>query len=155
MPELPEVTTISNQLRKEIRGFAIEGVKDLDSYRTEPEFSIFKKEVVGKKIQDVARIAKTIVVELKKETPWDKESPSKNPAEMLFLVFHLAMTGRLLLRNTEDQPDPWSRLVFHLTYKGVSLTGAKIPDLNPSDPGSDHKLRFLRKQGLPRAATSQ
>ena len=49
---------------------------------------------------------------VKKETPWDKESPSKDSAETLFLVFHLAMTGRLLLRDKNDKVDPWTRLVF-------------------------------------------
>ena len=90
----------------------VEDVNNFGAYRTEPEIAVFKKEVVGKKIQDVMRIAKTIVIELKKETPWDKESPSKDSAETLFLVFHLAMTGRLLLRDKNDKVDPWTRLVF-------------------------------------------
>lgn len=115
MPELPEVTTISNQLRKEIKDFEVDDVRILGSYRTEPEFSVFKKEVVGRKIKSVLRVAKTIVIELKKETPWNKKSPYKDFAETLFLVFHLAMTGRLLLRNSGAKADPWTRLVFTLS----------------------------------------
>lgn len=127
MPELPEVTTISNQLRKEIKGFEVEDIRILGSYRTEPEISVFKKEVEGKEIADVERVAKTIVIKLK---------PDSAPT---YIVIHLAMTGRLLLRDENDKEDPWTRLVFQ-------LTSAKIPDLNSSDPGSDRsgskELRF-------------
>ena len=102
MPELPEVTTISNQLRKEIKGFTIEGVKSLDSYRTEPEFPVFKREVEGREISDVERVAKTIVIKL---------TPESEPS---YIVVHLAMTGRLLLRDKDDKTDPWTRLIFNL-----------------------------------------
>ena len=118
MPELPEVTTISNQLRKEIKGFKIEEISNFGAYRTEPEMAVLKKEVKGKEIYDVERVAKTIVIELKKETPWDKESPSKDSAkEPSYIVIHLAMTGRLLLRDKGDKADPWTRLVFSLKKK--------------------------------------
>lgn len=110
MPELPEVTTISNQLRKEIKGFKVEDVRILGSYRTEPEISVFKKEVRGKEVDDVERVAKTIVIKLK---------PDPAP---IYIVIHLAMTGRLLLRDENDKDDPWTRLIFQLASDKEKLT---------------------------------
>jgi formamidopyrimidine-DNA glycosylase len=110
MPELPEVTTISNQLKKEIKDFEVVGVRILGSYRTEPEISVFKKEVKGKEIDDVERVAKTIVIKLKSGS-----APS-------YIVIHLAMTGRLLLRNSDAKADPWTRLVFQLASDKEKLT---------------------------------
>lgn len=113
MPELPEVTTIVNQLQKEIVGHTIAEVVSVDGYKTTPEFKEFREKVVGQKVLDVRRIAKNIVVELKKKTSSEKKSSSKD-----YIVIHLAMTGRLLLRQIGQKEDPWARLVFKL--KGES-----------------------------------
>lgn len=102
MPELPEVTTITDQLKKEIVGATITDVESIDGYRTQPEFSEFKKRSQGSKIISVERIAKTIVVGLGRDG--------------LFIVIHLAMTGRLLLREPEAAEDPWTRLIFRFGF---------------------------------------
>lgn len=124
MPELPEVTTIINQLKKEITGSIIVDVESVGGYKTVPEFKAFRDKAIGQKVIGVRRIAKNIVVELKKDN-----YPSGNPVgEALYLVIHLAMTGRLLLRPPGFKPDPWTRIIFKLS-------------LDESRIGS-HELRF-------------
>lgn len=99
MPELPEVTTITNQLNKEIIGKIITTVESINGYRTRPDFTEFRTKIEGGRVSQVKRIAKTINIGL----------DSGN-----FIVIHLAMTGRLLLRSAGIPSDPWLRLIFHL-----------------------------------------
>jgi formamidopyrimidine-DNA glycosylase len=63
MPELPEVETIVRDLKKEILGRKIEDVwSDAKKLIKKPEdFEVFKKEIKGKEIKDIKRRAKYIV----------------------------------------------------------------------------------------------
>ena len=131
MPELPEVTTISNQLKKEIKGFKIEEVSNFGAYRTEPGMAVFKKEVEGKEIYDVERVAKTIVIGLGVRLPESalrahSDSGSRSDSKSSYLVIHLAMTGRLLLRDKDDKADPWTRLVFTLSVPPPQLRESEL-----------------------------
>jgi len=90
MPELPEVETTTQGLRKKIVGLTIHdawtdlSTKDKrkhDTIANEKFFKLFKKEVVGKKIISVERRAKNILINL---------SNSKT------ILVHMKMTGHLL-----------------------------------------------------------
>lgn len=83
MPELPEVTTISNQLKKEIVGKTIHSVSINPKYAVYPTNSFFVENVSGSKILNVTRIGKVIIIKLEK---------NKRP---FYITIHLAMTGRL------------------------------------------------------------
>ena len=146
MPELPEVTTITNQLNKEIVGSIIADVVQAGGYKTQPEFAEFKRRSEGSKVLSVKRIAKNIVIELganrhldpSGRTPQDDENTNAQDdgKRGIFLVIHLAMTGRLLLRKPDHKTDPWTRLVFRLTRRvnGLHPTGG--------ESGESKELRF-------------
>lgn len=114
MPELPEVTTITNQLNKELSGLTIESVETVNNYKIHPQVEEFKTKVSKVLVQEVFRIAKNIVIRLK-------------TTELLFIVIHLAMTGRLLLRSRGHKEDPWMRVVFSLSNdKELRFTDSRM-----------------------------
>ncbi len=93
MPELPEVETTVNELKKRVVGFKIIGVwlgapKLLKNY----SFNDFKKNIKNAKIKDIFRKGKNIIFEL-----------DKNRA---FLI-HQKMTGHLLYGKWEKKDNSW------------------------------------------------
>lgn len=80
MPELPEVQTVVNDLKGKVVGFEVEDFDSLWKRNIGIGLTLFKKNVLGKKIVDVIRVAKFIVIVLDRG----------------FIVLHLRMTGRLL-----------------------------------------------------------
>lgn len=106
MPELPEVHTIASDLNKHISGKIIKKVVVSKSYNIKPGASEFVEKVSGKRIKGVRRIAKNIVIDL--ETAGH-------------IIIHLAMTGRVLLRDVKDRKDNWIKAVFILD-EGISNT---------------------------------
>ncbi len=103
MPELPEVHTIVTDLNKNISGFKITGVTISGSYKTLPDNAIFKKALEGNTIVELRRIAKNILIKLS----------SGN-----YILIHLAMTGRVLLRNTSDKADGWTHVTLKILKNG-------------------------------------
>lgn len=82
MPELPEVQTVVDDLREAIVGFTIADFCSLWKKNVGCGFGKFKENVIGRKIVDVKRKAKFILLELN-----DKS----------VIVLHLRMTGQLLI----------------------------------------------------------
>lgn len=138
MPELPEVETIRRQLDHDLSGCIIVKVKTDWEKSFRPSFKVVSRSIVGKKISSIGRQAKLIIFKFR---------PPKDEPRQVYLIFHLKLTGRLLVRSPEDSPDDYTRSVFTL----------RIPDLNPSDPGSTRELRFAdaRKFGFVKLVTSQ
>lgn len=97
MPELPEVFTISQDLKKNIVGFEIRSIQFSSYYRIPEDIKNSLNKLIGKKILDVDRVAKNIVLKISKDN---------------YIIFHLAMTGRLLLRRYKDKSDNWVKLVL-------------------------------------------
>ena len=93
MPELPEVETIVRGLNQKVRNRTFLDVWT-DSPKTvrKPSFEIFKKELKGKKIQNVWRRAKNILFDL---------SGGK------ILLVHQKMTGHLLYGKWEFKDKKW------------------------------------------------
>ena len=79
MPELPEVETIRRDLERLIVGKKILGVEVLSS----KSFLGDPKKIIGKKIIAIKRRAKLLIIEL----------------DDTFLLIHLKLTGRLLVRH--------------------------------------------------------
>lgn len=90
MPELPEVETIAEDLRKaDIEGEEIVNVRifwERSIHSPSPE--IFKKKLAGKKILKVSRRGKFLVFSL---------------SEKGILLLHLRMTGRLTLKDKKEK----------------------------------------------------
>ena len=103
MPELPEVHTIAVDLNKHLSNAVIKSIEIKNNFKTSPPQKDFIKSLINKKIIEVTRISKNIVLELSGEA---------------FLVFHLAMTGRLLIRKSDRPQDDWERIILTLTKNG-------------------------------------
>lgn len=80
MPELPEVETIRKGLKKAIVGKIIAGV----DVWVPKLFHGDKKDIIGKKIKDVERRAKQIIIDVEGDND---------------LLIHLKMTGQLIYRS--------------------------------------------------------
>jgi formamidopyrimidine-DNA glycosylase len=103
MPELPEVHTIVSDLNSNISGYKISGVRIEKNYKTIPDNDTFKKSVLGQSITQVERIAKNIIIHLSSDN---------------YILIHLAMTGRVLLRNKQDKSDGWTKVILDLEKNG-------------------------------------
>lgn len=115
MPELPEVTTTVKQLKKEIRNTKIIDV--WSSYKSphyigkenikDPKyFSFFKKQIIGKKIVDVRRIGKNILIDLD-----DTQT----------ILVHMKMTGSFLI-GPYTSKSKYIRMIFKLEGNGFGDT---------------------------------
>jgi formamidopyrimidine-DNA glycosylase len=101
MPELPEVQTIVNQLNRTIAG---KEIKAVDVLFAKPIKGVsaeeFKRKIAGEKIKKFFRRAKLVVAEL---------SGGFN------LLFHLKLTGRLLLLKENEPTTKHTHIIFHLS----------------------------------------
>ena len=87
MPELPEVETVVRQLKPYLQGRIISSLNIIDP-RLETER---KKDLPGRTVSDVTRLGKQIVLHL---------SALKKKGDFpLWLVFHLRMSGRLIMEG--------------------------------------------------------
>jgi formamidopyrimidine-DNA glycosylase len=127
MPELPEVHTISQDLNKHVSGYSIKGIKVTHNYKIPNDVKKKLHNIIGTKITSADRIAKNIILKL-----------SSNE----YLVFHLAMTGRILLRSDQDGKDRWVKIVFEISRDGVSKY------LNFTDMRQFGKVRVLSEREL-------
>ncbi|MFZ2664395.1 MAG: bifunctional DNA-formamidopyrimidine glycosylase/DNA-(apurinic or apyrimidinic site) lyase [Patescibacteria group bacterium] len=127
MPELPEVYTISQDLKKNIIGYKIKNIQISKYYKLPSPINTKLKNTIGLKILDVDNIAKNVVIKLSKNT---------------YIVFHLAMTGRILLRESSHKDDNWVKVVLELE-KNKKTVNLKFADMRQFG-----KLLVLNKQGL-------
>lgn len=104
MPELPEVETITRDLRGILTGASIDDTKILDG-RVIRGMSLpaFKNKLKGRVIADISRRGKAIVI-----------SFEKNPER---LVVQLMMTGQLIA-SASPAPQKDSRIIFSLSSGG-------------------------------------
>ena len=94
MPELPEVETIVRDLKKRVlRRTFVDVWTDFEKMIKKPEsFKEFKKDIKGRKIENIRRRAKNILFDL---------SGSK------ILLIHQKMTGHLLLGKWKKEKGKW------------------------------------------------
>jgi len=102
MPELPEVETIRRQLNGLIAGKRIKQVRVSLPKMVRLPLAIFKKIVVGAKINCVARRAKILIFEL--SNGWS-------------LLVHLKLSGRMIFRKKgeelQEQDIKWNHLIYY------------------------------------------
>jgi len=122
MPELPEVQTITTDLKKHVIGAKITDITFDENF---PKFS--KNKVAGTKIENVSRVAKNILIELSSGD---------------FIAIHLAMTGRMLLRKKDFPKDNWQRVVFTLEKDG------KEAELRYCDMRMFGKVKLLSQEKM-------
>jgi len=106
MPELPEVETITRQLRKQVLGKKIVQAKTFD--KRIADHSINK--LVSLKIVKVWRRAKAVIINLE-DTLYDHK---------LFLVFRLGMTGHFHYADKLEKQAPQEYLVASFSFSDGS-----------------------------------
>jgi len=129
MPELPEVETISRDLRKSLLGKQITDVCIHNSaVIREPSAEKFKKGLIGLRIKNILRKAKILILEL---------SNGKS------LVIHLKMTGQLVYPGEGKT----SRVVFKLSnHKQLDFNDQRLfAELRLLDDW--HDLPFIQNLG--------
>ncbi len=109
MPELPEVQTTASGLHNVLPGLAIVDIwneykspyfKGKDNIKDPAYFKYFKKEVLGKKVLNVNRRAKNVLINLE-----DNKT----------ILVHMKMTGHLLYGDY-DKTDPYNRFIRLIFY---------------------------------------
>lgn len=100
MPELPEVETIRRQLEKEIKGATIKNVVVRNAKPLNVQAEQFIAAVRGAKIKEVGRRAKLLIFYLSNN--WR-------------ILFHLKMTGRMLLARKNAEPTKHTHVIFELS----------------------------------------
>jgi len=113
MPELPEVETIREDLKKRILHKKIQTLEMLDKHAGDAEMV---KAISGNSIKDIERYGKLLIFVLKKQDN--------------FLLIHLKMTGRLIYqmkscvvagghaqneKDIQNLPNSHTRDIFHFT----------------------------------------
>ncbi|RJQ32545.1 MAG: hypothetical protein C4562_02710, partial [Actinobacteria bacterium] len=140
MPELPEVETIKEDLKKKIVGKTIlKASTDNPNTIKEPALEEFIAELKGRKIVDVSRRAKNLLIHLDGN---------------LVIAIHLKMTGHLLVSDgievkngrwdTEDKDSPLSFGVNQFVHLVLKLTNNKIFGL--SDMRKFATVRLVTKE---------
>jgi formamidopyrimidine-DNA glycosylase len=100
MPELPEVETIRRELHPRIKNKRIIGCRILrPDVVAHPKPNAFCKSLIGEKIIGVSRRAKYLILELTN----DKR-----------LIFHLRLSGTMVLSPSDAEPEKFSRIVLTL-----------------------------------------
>lgn len=98
MPELPEVETITNDLKHTVVGAEIVDFWSNSPVQVIPNINTVRQAVLGKKIITAERRAKLILLKI----------------GTTFLGIHLKMTGRLLFKKQKDSPDKYCHVILAL-----------------------------------------
>ncbi len=118
MPELPEVETIRRQLERAIKGAEIKNVIVRNSKPLNVSREKFISAVRGAKIKEVGRRAKLLIFYLTPSTASSRtphQVRGEPNAGSLILLFHLKMTGRMLLARKDEPPTKHTHLIFELS----------------------------------------
>jgi len=102
MPELPEVQTIVNELSGSIIGRSIQSCEVLRGSVINGDSCRFTQNIVGRNINSVSRKGKYILFSLSGDC---------------WLVIHLRMTGKLILKEIPLEPNSHNRVIFYLDKK--------------------------------------
>lgn len=124
MPELPEVETVKETLKKQVLNKTITDVKiyyeNIIEYPTSKEF---KEKIINQKINDIKRRGKWLMFEL----------------DDYFLLSHLRMEGRYFIRNKKDEI---------LKHEHVSFTLDNNLELRYLDTRKFGKMHLIEKDEI-------
>lgn len=100
MPELPEVETVRRILTREVKGRTITAAEIYYDRLIKSDIDVFKREIVGRTIEDIGRKGKFLVFSL---------------SDGYALIVHLRMEGKFFhLQGLEANLDKHTSLVFAL-----------------------------------------
>ena len=98
MPELPEVETVKNVLKKSLLGKTIKKVDIRYANIIETNLDDFKKNIINQKFIDIKRLGKYLIFEL----------------DNYYLVSHLRMEGKYFLKPETDKIEKHEHIIFYL-----------------------------------------
>jgi formamidopyrimidine-DNA glycosylase len=159
MPELPEVETIKRDLSRLIVGAKILDIETDTPKMVQPSLSVVKKAVVGKRVLKIKRRAKLIIIALGSDLDEVKvtlKAQRTTEKTEFFLVVHLKLTGRLLVRKPSDPPDDWQHVAIKLKAKSAPASPRQSRG-RAKRKSRKLELRFcdLRKFGWIRLVTNK
>lgn len=100
MPELPEVETVKETLKKKVLN---KKIKDVDIYWDSiiayPNITTFKKNIKNQTINDITRLGKWLIFHL----------------DDYILLSHLRMEGKYFLRDSTEEKKKHEHVFFHFT----------------------------------------
>lgn len=102
MPELPEVENVVLGLKNLIKNYIITSVRIKEpALIAYPELKKFKKQIKNRKISDITRRGKYILIHL---------------VEDKIMVIHLRMTGKLLVKSSNEPLKKHTHVIFQLDH---------------------------------------
>src|SRR3990170_5150416 len=146
MPELPEVTVITEQLNKRLKGLVLNSIeydwlkkfswgrRPGGAYGPEGKYSI--KDLKGAKVVGVRRLGKVVVIDLTKDKGLKtkaKKSVSHSSLDIsrVSILIHLKLTGQLIYQDAKTR-----------------ITGGHpIPPLNLPAPNKSTRVTFTFTNG--------
>ncbi|MCR5184776.1 MAG: DNA-formamidopyrimidine glycosylase [Bacilli bacterium] len=99
MPELPEVETVKNVLKKILINRKIIGIDVLRMSIIHSDIPTFKESLIGETFLDITRIGKFLIFHMSHD---------------LVIISHLRMEGKYLEVNENDANTKYARVIFHL-----------------------------------------
>ncbi len=128
MPELPEVETVRQTLRRKVLNKTITGVDIIYDKIIKTNLEDFKTKIINQKIWEIERLGKYLLFKL----------------DDYYLISHLRMEGKYLYRNKDDEIEKHSHIIFHfsdlsqLRYNDVRKFGTmhlkKIDEVYMGEP---------------------
>jgi len=125
MPELPEVETVRNVLKKRILNKKIKDVKILYSKMLDNEELEFKNILINNEFKDILRVGKWLIFELKEH----------------YLLSHLRMEGKFFIKNSDDEVQKHEHIIIKLD-DGF--------DLRYHDTRKFGRMKIIKKEDLDR-----
>ena len=96
MPEIAEVETVRNTLKKRILGKKIKDVNIIYEKIIETDINEFKKILIGNSFKDINRIGKYLIFEL----------------DNYYLISHLRMEGKYFLKSINDPIEKHEHIII-------------------------------------------
>lgn len=123
MPEIAEVETVRNTLKKMILKKEIKSVSILYPRIIESDIEEFKKILPGRKISDIKRIGKWLLFDL----------------EDYYLLSHLRMEGKFFVKSSREEVVRHEHIIIHFTDS---------TDLRYHDTRKFGRMNLVRKEDL-------
>ena len=125
MPELPEVETVRQTLRRNILGKTISDITVLYERMLQGlDKEEFINKLVGKKIIEIGRLGKYLFFQF---------------SEDLYLISHLRMEGKYFIKPSEDEIVKHEHIIFHF-IDGISLRYADVRKFGTMELKSKEEL---------------
>ena len=123
MPEIAEVETVRNTLKKRILNKKIKDVKILYAKIIESDLEEFKQILIGNEFKDILRVGKWLIFELKDH----------------YLLSHLRMEGKYFIKNSDEE------IVKH---EHIIITFTDNTDLRYHDTRKFGRMKIVKKEDL-------